>query len=148
MYNEDKTPEELAEERDRFYIYTSYEEQLNMLTFEQIGRAICALYHYFHTGEKLVQEKEVNMMLSFMTSKLDDDTKRYAKKVKKRREDARKAGLASAEARREKARLAELAESEHYSTTVNDCQQFQPDRERDRDRDNDRDREKEEEREE
>ena len=83
MYNEDKTPEELAEERDRFYIYTSYEEQLNMLTFEQIGRAICALYHYFHTGEKLVQEKEVNMMLSFMTSKLDDDTKHYAQKVKK-----------------------------------------------------------------
>ena len=32
-------------------------------------------------------------------------------------------------------------ESKQYSTTVNDCQQFQPDRESDKDNDNDGDRE-------
>ena len=34
-----------------------------------------------------------------------------------------------------------LVESKQYSTTVNDCQQFQPDRESDKDNDNDGDRE-------
>lgn len=33
----------------------------------------------------------------------------------------------------------ELVESKQYSTTVNDCQQFQPDRERDNDRESDKD---------
>ena len=158
MRNDNLTPEEVAEDRDRFYIYTDYEEQLAMLTHEQIGRAFLALYHYFHTGEKQVQEQEVNMMLSFMTSKLDKDAKYYARKVKERRDKASNAGKASAEARRKRAELAKCYEeicetddleqdAEEISTSVNTSALNQPDKERekegDREKENDNDKEKE-----
>ena len=130
MQNDNLTPEEVAEDRDRFYIYTDYEEQLKMLTDEQIGRVFMALYHYFHTGEKLVQEQEVNMMLSFMTSKLDKDAKYYARKVERRREAGRKGGEASAR-KREQKRLAEEANQANVEI-VNDCQRFQADKEKDK----------------
>lgn len=152
MRNDDLTPEEVAEDRDRFYIYTDYEEQLAMLSYEQIGRAFMALYHYFHTGEKLVQEQEVNMMLSFMASKLDKDAKYYARKVKERRDKASNAGKASAEARRKRAELAKCYEEiceiddmeqdvEEISTSVNTSALNQPDKERENEEEKDRDKE-------
>ena len=132
MQNDNLTPEEVAEDRDRFYIYTDYEEQLKMLTEEQIGRVFMALYHYFHTGEKLVQEQEVNMMLSFMTSKLDKDAKYYARKVERRREAGRKGGEASAR-KREQKRLAEEANQANVEIVI-DCQRFQADKDKDKER--------------
>ena len=145
MRNDNLTPEEVAEDRDRFYIYTDYEEQLKMLTEEQIGRVFMALYHYFHTGEKLVQEQEVNMMLSFMTSKLDKDAKYYARKVQKRRDAGRMGGIASAR-KREQKRLAEEANQANVEI-VNECQRFQAekDKEQEKEKDKDRDKEREEE---
>ena len=141
MQNDNLTPEEVAEDRDRFYIYTDYEEQLKMLTDEQIGRVFMALYHYFHTGEKLVQEQEVNMMLSFMTSKLDKDAKYYARKVERRREAGRKGGEASAR-KREQKRLAEEANQANVEI-VNDCQRFQADKDKEKDKDKEQDKEQE-----
>ena len=145
MQNDNLTPEEVAEDRDRFYIYTDYEEQLKMLTDEQIGRVFMALYHYFHTGEKLVQEQEVNMMLSFMTSKLDKDAKYYARKVQKRRDAGRMGGIASAR-KREQKRLAEEANQANVEI-VNEWQRFQAekDKEQEKEKDKDRDKEREEE---
>lgn len=147
MRNDNLTPEEVAEDRDRFYIYTYYEEQLKMLTEEQIGRVFMALYHYFHTGEKLVQEQEVNMMLSFMTSKLDKDAKYYARKVQKRRDAGRMGGIASAR-KREQKRLAEEANQANVEI-VNERQRFQAEKdkeqEKEKDKDKDRDKEREEE---
>ena len=132
MRNDNLTPEEVAEDRDRFYIYTDYEEQLKMLTDEQIGRVFMALYHYFHTGEKLVQEQEVNMMLSFMTSKLDKDAKYYARKVERRREAGRKGGEASAR-KREQKRLAEEANQANVEI-VNECQRFQAEKDKEQEK--------------
>ncbi len=143
MQNDNLTPEEVAEDRDRFYIYTDYEEQLKMLTHEQIGRVFMALYHYFHTGEKLVQEQEVNMMLSFMTSKLDKDAKYYARKVQKRRDAGRMGGIASAR-KREQKRLAEEANQANVEI-VNERQRFQADKDKEQDKERDRDKEREEE---
>lgn len=146
MQNDNLTPEEVAEDRDRFYIYTDYEEQLKMLTHEQIGRVFMALYHYFHTGEKLVQEQEVNMMLSFMTSKLDKDAKYYARKVQKRRDAGRMGGIASAR-KREQKRLAEEANQANVEI-VNERQRFQADKDKEQDKERDKEKDRDKEREE
>ena len=125
MQNEDFTPEELTEERERFYMYRSYEEQMALLTDEQVGRVMRGVFHYLNTGEKLDQEREVNLMLSVITCRLDFDARRYTKKVEKRREAGRKGGLASASKRARERRAEADEEAEANEAALEAMEQMQ-----------------------
>ena len=111
-----------AEEKMSFILYGSYEEQLNMLTDEQAGKWIKAIYAYVRTGEKHSDDPLVAMLLSVAGHQLDIDARKYAEKKERLKEAARKAGKASAEKRAMK----KAEETQRNATVVNDCQRLQP----------------------
>ena len=111
-----------AEEKMSFILYGSYEEQLNMLTDEQAGKWIKAIYAYVRTGEKHSDDPLVAMLLSVAGYQLDIDARKYAEKKERLKEAARKAGKASAEKRAMK----KTEETQRNATVVNDCQRLQP----------------------
>ena len=81
-----------------FVMYGSYEEQMQFLTDEQLGRLIRNAMHYVRTGEQKTAEPIIDMMLSVMANDI-----RNQKRNQKKRSDAGKvAGEASAKAKEEK----------------------------------------------
>ena len=84
-----------AEEKMSFILYGSYEEQLNMLTDEQAGKWIKAIYAYVRTGEKHSDDPLVAMLLSVAGHQLDIDARKYAEKKERLKEAARKAMLSA-----------------------------------------------------
>ena len=81
-----------AEEKMSFILYGSYEEQLNMLTDEQAGKWIKAIYTYVRTGEKHSDDPLVAMLLSVAGHQLDIDARKYAESKERRREAGKKGG--------------------------------------------------------
>ena len=117
----------VVEDKTSFVLYSSYEEQLNMLTDEQAGKWIKSLYVYHRTGEKQCDDPMVAMLLSFTGHQMDIDARKYAESVERRKASASKAGKISAEKRAMK-KAAEEYEAQQYqpnATNVNDCQRFQ-----------------------
>ena len=98
-----------AEEKMSFILYGSYEEQLNMLTDEQAGKWIKAIYAYVRTGEKHSDDPLVAMLLSVAGHQLDIDARKYAEKKERLKEAGRKGGLQKAK---------NLAESSHAANCV------------------------------
>ena len=117
----------VAEDKISFILYGSYEEQLDMLTDEQTGKLLKAIYVYARTGEKHSDDPMVAMMLSVISHQMDIDARKYAESVERRKASASKAGKISAEKRSMK-KAAEEYEAQQYqpnATNVNDCQRFQ-----------------------
>ena len=117
----------VVEDKTSFVLYSSYEEQLDMLTDEQAGKWIKSLYVYHRTGEKQCDDPMVAMLLSFTGHQMDIDARKYAESVERRKASASKAGKISAEKRAMK-KAAEEYEAQQYqpnATNVNDCQRFQ-----------------------
>ena len=117
----------VVEDKTSFVLYSSYEEQLDMLTDEQAGKWIKSLYVYHRTGEKQCDDPMVAMLLSFTGHQMDIDARKYAESVERRKASASKAGKISAEKRAMK-KTAEEYEAQQYqpnATNVNDCQRFQ-----------------------
>ncbi|MBQ7026194.1 MAG: hypothetical protein IJN31_06280, partial [Peptococcaceae bacterium] len=98
-----------AEEKMSFILYGSYEEQLNMLTDEQAGKWIKAIYAYVRTGEKHSDDPLVAMLLSVAGHQLDIDARKYAEKKERLKEAGRKGGLQKAK---------NLAEASHAANCV------------------------------
>ena len=117
----------VVEDKISFILYGSYEEQLDMLTDEQTGKLLKAIYVYARTGEKHSDDPMVAMMLSVISHQMDIDARKYAESVERRKASASKAGKISAEKRAMK-KAAEEYEAQEYqpnATNVNDCQRFQ-----------------------
>ena len=117
----------LVEDKISFILYGSYEEQLDMLTDEQTGKLLKAIYVYARTGEKHSDDPMVAMMLSVISHQMDIDARKYAESRERRKASASKAGKISAEKRAMK-KAAEEYEAQEYqpnATNVNDCQRFQ-----------------------
>ena len=116
-----------VEDKISFILYGSYEEQLDMLTDEQTGKLLKAIYVYARTGEKHSDDPMVAMMLSVISHQMDIDARKYAESRERRKASASKAGKISAEKRAMK-KAAEEYEAQEYqpnATNVNDCQRFQ-----------------------
>ena len=117
----------VVEDKISFILYGSYEEQLDMLTDEQTGKLLKAIYVYARTGEKHSDDPMVAMMLSVISHQMDIDARKYAESRERRKASASKAGKISAEKRAMK-KAAEEYEAQQYqpnATNVNDCQRFQ-----------------------
>lgn len=117
----------VVEDKTSFVLYSSYEEQLDMLTDEQAGKWIKSLYVYHRTGEKQCDDPMVAMLLSFTGHQMDIDARKYAESRERRKASASKAGKISAEKRAMK-KAAQECEAQQYqpnATNVNDCQRFQ-----------------------
>lgn len=115
----------VVEDKISFVLYGSYEEQLDMLTNEQAGKWIKAVYSYVRTGEKQSDDPMVAMLLSVTSHQLDIDARKYAERLERQKEAASKAGKISAQKRAQKRAEAENEESQRLSTDVNDRQRFQ-----------------------
>jgi hypothetical protein len=117
----------VVEDKISFILYGSYEEQLDMLTDEQTGKLLKAIYVYARTGEKHSDDPMVAMMLSVISHQMDIDARKYAESRERRKASASKAGKISAEKRAMK-KAAQECEAQQYqpnATNVNDCQRFQ-----------------------
>ena len=79
-------------EKRSFILYTQHREQVNMLTNEQAGELLKAVYEYADTGEAQVTDPMVSMMLAFLRQQMDIDRKRYEETCEKRREAGKKGG--------------------------------------------------------
>ena len=74
-------------EQISFVMYGSYEEQMQFLTDEQLGRLIRKAMHYVRTGEQKITEPIIDMMLSVMANDI-----RNQKRNQRKRSDAGRAG--------------------------------------------------------
>ena len=81
-----------------FVLYGSYEEQMQFLTDEQVGRLIRNALHYVKTGEQKTAEPIVDIMLSVMAN----DIRNQKRNMKKRSDAGKAGGEASAKAKEEK----------------------------------------------
>ena len=110
-----------VEEKISFVLYSSYEEQLNLLSNEQAGELMKAIFVYARTGEKQCQDPMVTMMLGFISYQMDIDARKYAESKERRREAASRAGKISAEKRAMK----KAEELQQNATNVIECQRIQ-----------------------
>ena len=85
-------------EQISFVMYGSYEEQMQFLTDEQLGRLIRNAMHYVRTGEQKITEPIIDMMLSVMAN----DIRNQKRNQRKRSDAGRAGGEASAKAKEEK----------------------------------------------
>jgi len=85
-----------VEEKISFILYGSYEEQLDMLTNEQAGELMKAIFVYARTGEKDCTDPMAKMMLSVICHQMDIDARKYAEKKERLREAGRKGGIQKA----------------------------------------------------
>lgn len=79
-------------EKASFLMYLDYEEQFNLLTDEQIGKLIRAIFKYENTGEVEELDGMVKMAFSFIKTQLDRDREKYQARCEKNRENAKKGG--------------------------------------------------------
>ena len=86
------------EEPISFVLYGSYEEQMQFLIDEQLGRLIRNVMHYVRTGDQKTEEPIIDMMLSVMAN----DIRNQKRNMKKRSDAGKAGGEASAKAKEEK----------------------------------------------
>lgn len=73
-------------------MYLDYEEQFNLLTDEQIGQLMRAIYQYEKTREVPRLDGMLKMAFSFIKTQLDRDREKYKAKCEKNRENAKRGG--------------------------------------------------------
>lgn len=80
-------------ERKSFILYDSYYEQLSMLSMEERGQLLTAIYEYETSGRVSVDMTPVvSMAFSFIRSTLDRDRAEYEKRCERNRENGKKGG--------------------------------------------------------
>ena len=75
-----------------FILYLDYEEHINLLTDEQLGQLIRAIFEYEKTRETPELDGIIKMAFSFIKAQLDRDREKYERKVQKNRENGAKGG--------------------------------------------------------
>ena len=80
-------------DKKSFILYNSYYEQVMMLSIEERGQLLTAIYEYQINGEVSVQMSPiVAMAFSFVRSDMQRDAEKYEEKCAKNRANGRKGG--------------------------------------------------------
>lgn len=72
--------------RDSFVLYTEYMEQVNLLSIEQRGILLTAIFSYVAGAELPEMDGITKMAFAFIRSRIDKDAEKYAKTIEKRKE--------------------------------------------------------------
>ncbi len=75
-----------------FIFYLDYQEQLNLLTDNQIGKLIRAIFKYEKSSEIMELDEVTKMAFSFIKLQLDRDREKYIEKCAINRENGKKGG--------------------------------------------------------
>lgn len=108
-------------EKKSFVLYNDSIEQINMLSDEQAGRLLKAIYAYNLDGTVPdFDDGMVKLMFSFIKNQLDRDSKKWDDICKKRAEAGRKGGKQKkANAKRAKQTKANQADNDNDNENVN-----------------------------
>lgn len=110
-------------EKKGFLMFHSHEKHFDMLTDEQAGILIKALFRYSVAGENPeIPDKTVQMAFSFLADEIDRDTDRYEAICKRNAENGKKGGRPrkNASGKTEKSRKAKEKENENEKEKENE----------------------------
>lgn len=91
----------MAEEKRSFVLYCAYREQLALLTDEERGRLLMALFDYCESKTVPELQGMPLMAFAFIKAQIDRDSEKYDKTVQARREAGRKGGKATKKAEKQ-----------------------------------------------
>lgn len=89
--------------KNSFVLYTEYKDQFDLLSPEDAGILIKAIFAYASTGEVPELTGMPKMAFSFIKNQLDRDSEKYEKTVERRKEAGKKGGRPKANDDEEKA---------------------------------------------
>lgn len=78
--------------KDSFVLYTEYMEQVELLSMEQRGILLTAIFAYVSDAELPDMDGITKMAFAFIKSRIDKDTEKYAKTIEKRKEAGKLGG--------------------------------------------------------
>ena len=107
--------------KDSFVLYRSYLEHIRLLSNEDRGIWITAVFHYVNGLPLPEMPPEVRMAFSFVKARIDEDYKKYREAVEKKRRAGQKGGIASGISRRSEASASSASKNEaneHDNDTV------------------------------
>lgn len=78
--------------RNSFVLYTSYLKHIELLTIEQRGMLLTAIFKYASGAEPNGMDDMTRMAFSFIKSDMDENAEKYQKTVNARRESGKKGG--------------------------------------------------------
>ena len=78
--------------RNSFVLYTSYLKHIELLTIEQRGMLLTAIFKYASGAEPDGMDDMTRMAFSFIKSDMDENAEKYQKTVNARRESGKKGG--------------------------------------------------------
>ena len=82
----------MRNEKKSFVLYNSYYTQLELLTMEERGELITAIFLYEKTGTYPDLSRVVNMAFSYIKDALDRDREAYEERCRKNSENGKKGG--------------------------------------------------------
>lgn len=88
--------------KDSFVLYTEYMEQIELLSMEQRGILLTAIFAYVSDTELPDMDGITKMAFAFIKSRIDKDTEKYAKTIEKRKEAGKLGGRPKANGSSEK----------------------------------------------
>lgn len=83
---------EVTNMKNSFVLYNEYKEQFSLLSNEEAGRLIMAIFEYTESGNIPELEGMTLMAFSFIKKQLDRDSEKYEKTVEKRKEAGKTGG--------------------------------------------------------
>lgn len=95
--------------KDSFVLYTEYMEQIELLSMEQRGILLTAIFAYVSDAELPDMDGITKMAFAFIKSRIDKDTEKYAKTIEKRKEAGKLGGRPKANGFSEKQEKAKKA---------------------------------------
>ena len=95
--------------KDSFVLYTEYMEQIELLSMEQRGILLTAIFAYVSDAELPDMDGITKMAFAFIKSRIDKDTEKYAKTIEKRKEAGKLGGRPKANGYSEKQEKAKKA---------------------------------------
>lgn len=95
--------------KDSFVLYTEYMEQIELLSMEQRGILLTAIFAYVSDTELPDMDGITKMAFAFIKSRIDKDTEKYAKTIEKRKEAGKLGGRPKANGSSEKQEKAKKA---------------------------------------
>lgn len=95
--------------KDSFVLYTEYIEQIELLSMEQRGILLTAIFAYVSDAELPDMDGITKMAFAFIKSRIDKDTEKYAKTIEKRKEAGKLGGRPKANGFQEKQEKAKKA---------------------------------------
>ena len=77
--------------KDTFILYTSYKDAIMILSDEQAGRLLKAIFEYATTGVKVeIEDMAVKFAYMLIVSQIESSNRQYEKKCERNRENAAK----------------------------------------------------------